>query len=219
MPEKPRGAVVSDHASMVARELRARVEGVIYLIRHGQTALNAAAVVQPSDTPLNRRGVRQAELLARRMAELGVAHVVASDLPRAVMTAEPIVLATSATVEYSALLQERNFGDVRGTPYAELSDDILARGYEPPNGESEEIFDGRVREAWTYVVDVQRRVEGHLAVVTHGLVLRSLCFQSLQLRQGTEVPGPFRNSSLTVVEAEAPYHVTLLDSVAHLSAD
>jgi hypothetical protein len=32
-------------------------------------------------------------------------------------------------------------------------------------------------------------------------------------------PGPFRNSSLTVVEAEPPYGVTLLDSVAHLSAD
>ncbi len=219
MPEKPRGAVVSDHASMVVRELRARVEGVIYLIRHGQTALNAAAVVQPSDTPLNRRGVRQAELLARRMAELGVAHVVASDLPRAVMTAEPIVLATSASVEYSTLLQERNFGDVRGTPYAELRDDIFTQGYEPPNGESEPDFDRRVSDAWAYVLDVRRRMEGNLAVVTHGLVLRSLCFQSLQLRQGTEVPGPFRNSSLTVVEEDPPHRVALLDSVAHLSAD
>jgi probable phosphoglycerate mutase len=177
-------------ATRLYRAGRQRVQAFIYLIRHGQTALNAAAVVQPSDTPLNGRGVRQAQLLAPRMAELGVAHVVASDLPRAVMTAEPIVLATSAAAEYTALLQERNFGDVCGTPYAELSDDIFAPGYEPPNGESDEIFDRRVRDAWAYVLEVQRRLEGNLAVVTHGLVLRSLCFQSLQLRKGTEVPGP-----------------------------
>ncbi|HIC52947.1 MAG TPA: phosphoglycerate mutase, partial [Gemmatimonadetes bacterium] len=53
---------------------------MIYLIRHGETALNAAAVVQPADTPLNERGKRQAQLLANRLAELEVTHVVASDL-------------------------------------------------------------------------------------------------------------------------------------------
>ncbi len=102
---------------------------VIYIIRHGETALNAAAVVQPADTPLNVRGKRQAQLLADRLAELEVMLVVASDLPRAAMTAEPIVLATSASIGHTPLLQERNFGDIRGTPYAHLDRDIFARGY------------------------------------------------------------------------------------------
>ena len=75
---------------------------MIYLIRHGETALNAAAVVQPADTPLNERGKRQAQLLANRLAELEVTHVVASDLARAAMTAEPIVRATSAQIEHTA---------------------------------------------------------------------------------------------------------------------
>ncbi|HIF20390.1 MAG TPA: hypothetical protein EYQ27_00445 [Gemmatimonadetes bacterium] len=57
---------------------------MIYLIRHGQTAYNAAAVIQPADTPLNERGLDQADRLAARLGALGVAHVLASDLPRAV---------------------------------------------------------------------------------------------------------------------------------------
>ncbi len=189
---------------------------MIYIIRHGQTALNAAAVVQPSGTPLNERGILQAQLLAGRLAELGVMHVVASDLPRAAMTAEPIVLATSASVEHTPLLQERNFGDIRGTPYAELDRDIFAPGYEPPNGESSEVFDRRVREAWAYVVDARQRLDGSLAVVTHGLVCRSLVLQSVELPPRMPVPELFANSSLTMVDQAAPHRVRLLNRLAHL---
>ncbi len=189
---------------------------MIYIIRHGETALNATAVVQPSDTPLNGRGKRQAQLLADHLAELGVAHVVASDLLRAAMTAEPIALATSSSVEHTPLLQERNFGDIRGTPYAELDRDIFAQGYEPPNGESVEVFDRRVREAWAYVVETRQRLDGTLAVVTHGLVCGSLLQQSLELPPRMPAPELFANSSLTIVERAAPHRVHLLNCVAHL---
>jgi len=189
---------------------------VIYIIRHGETALNAAAVVQPADTPLNDRGKRQAQLLADRLAELEVTLVVASDLPRAAMTAEPIVRATSASIEHTPLLQERNFGDIRGTPYAHLDCDIFARGYEPPNGESGEVFERRVREAWTYVVEARQRLDGNLAVVTHGLVCRSLLQQSLDLPPSMPAPEVFANSSLTIVAQAAPHRVELLNCVAHL---
>ena len=189
---------------------------MIYIIRHGETALNATAVVQPSDTPLNGRGKRQAQLLADHLAELGVAHVVASDLLRAAMTAEPIALATSSSVEHTPLLQERNFGDIRGTPYAELTQDIFARSYEPPNGENGEVFDRRVREAWAIVVEASRRLDGNLAVVTHGLVCRSLIQQSLDLPPGMPPPELFANSSLTIVQQAAPHRVELINCVAHL---
>ncbi len=189
---------------------------MIYVIRHGETALNAAAVVQPDDTPLNERGQRQARLLAARIRDLGVTHVIASDLPRAVATAEAIVLATSASLECTALLRERNFGDVRGTPYSEIDQDIFAPAYEPPNGESCEVFDDRVREAWAHVVETREGIDGDLAVVTHGLVCRSLLFLCLQPPTGAPVPGPFANASLTIVQPSAPHHVRLLDCVAHL---
>ena len=89
----------------------------LLLIRHGETALNVARVLQPADTPLNERGVAQAEALARRLASLRVATIISSDLPRALRTAQAIAATTGAAIETSALLQERNFGDWRGQSY------------------------------------------------------------------------------------------------------
>src|SRR5690242_1176708 len=91
-----------------------RVSRMILLIRHGETALNAARVVQPEDTPLSERGIAQAARLAQSLAKLGVAHVLSSDLPRARATADALVRSTGAAIEDSVLLQERNFGDIRG---------------------------------------------------------------------------------------------------------
>jgi len=55
----------------------------ILLIRHGETALNVARVLQPADTPLSARGIAQAEALARWLAAMNVCAIVTSDLPRA----------------------------------------------------------------------------------------------------------------------------------------
>jgi len=89
----------------------------ILLIRHGETALNVARVLQPADTPLSARGVAQAEALARRLATLNITSILSSDLPRALRTAQAISAATGAAIDTSALLHERNFGDLRGQPY------------------------------------------------------------------------------------------------------
>src|SRR5690242_18646205 len=120
----------------------------ILLVRHGETAGNAARVVQRPEVPLNERGIRQAAQLAVRLFGLGFAHVLCSDLVRARMTAEPLRARGGAVIEETPLLQERNFGDLRGTPYAELSEDPFAPGYVPPNGESVEGFHRRVAQAF-----------------------------------------------------------------------
>lgn len=107
----------------------------IYLIRHGETASNAARVVQTPETPLSERGIAQAELLARRLASEGLSDILSSDLPRALMTAERIQVSTGAVLHLDALLQERNYGDIRGRAYADVGADILGPDYEPPGGE------------------------------------------------------------------------------------
>ena len=58
----------------------------LLLIRHGETALNVARVLQPADTPLSARGIAQAEALASRLASMNVEAIVSSDLPRALRT-------------------------------------------------------------------------------------------------------------------------------------
>jgi len=153
----------------------------IYLIRHGETALNRAQVVQPAETPLGEHGVAQAQLLAARLAGAGIAEIVSSDLPRTQMTAAPLAAATGLPLSLDADLQERNFGHVRGTPYAELASrriELFAPGYEPPGGESWETFHLRVDRAWASATARARSLaaagSGHLAVVTHGLVCHSI---------------------------------------------
>ena len=88
----------------------------IFLIRHGETLGNASRTVQLPDNPLSSRGVAQAERLARRLAREGITRIVSSDYARAAATAEHLQRATGAPVRHSPLLQERNFGDIRGTP-------------------------------------------------------------------------------------------------------
>ena len=189
----------------------------IYLIRHGETLGNAARVVQRPDNPLSPRGIAQAERLARRLAGLGIARIVASDLARAAATAEHLRRATGAPLTFDALLHERSFGDIRGTAYAELGFDMFAPEYAPPNGESWAVFHARVDQAWAAVQALAAATDGHLAVVTHGLVCRSLAGRHLVLPDGAEAPERWDNTSLTIAEGPAPWRVRLLNCVAHLA--
>jgi len=151
----------------------------IFLIRHGQTELNRTRVVQPPETPLGAAGVAQAERRAAQLADMGVARIVSSDLARAHMTATVIAAGAGLDVELDPDLQERNFGDVRGTPYTELESrriDIFAPDYAPPGGETWDVFHARVARAWKRAGDAALGLgpERHLAVVTHGLVCHSI---------------------------------------------
>ena len=190
----------------------------ILLIRHGETALNVARVLQPADTPLSVRGVAQAEALARRLALTDVAAIVSSDLPRALATARAIAITTGAPLETSMLLRERNFGDWRGQPYDGMAVNPLTMLEAPPGGESAAAFAGRVALAFEHIVRRRAALGGTLAVVTHGLVIRELLASHVSMTDSAEVPAHLGNTSLSVVDAPLPYRVTLLNCTRHLDA-
>lgn len=189
---------------------------MIFLIRHGETVGNASRVVQHPDAPLSPRGVEQAERLARRLAPESIAHIVSSDFARAVTTAQTLQTATGAPLSFEPLLQERNFGDLRGRPYSELGFDMFEPDYAPPNGETWPVFHARVDLAWARVQALAAATHGNLAVVTHGLVCRSLSARHLVLADGNIVPERWENTSVTVVACPAPWRVSLLNCIAHL---
>ncbi len=188
----------------------------IFLIRHGETAGNAARIVQRPDIPLSPRGSAQAERLARRLAGAGIAAILSSDMARAAMTAEHLSRVSGVPIVYEPLLHERNFGDLRGTAYADLTFDPFDLGYAPPNGESWEVFHARVDRAWARIREVAAATKGHLAVVTHGLVCRSLASRYLALPEGQGVPERWENTSVTILDARAPWRVELLNCCVHL---
>lgn len=188
----------------------------IYLLRHGETAGNAARVIQRPEVPLSPRGEEQARRAARRLAAAGVARILSSDLARALGTAEHLRDATGAPLELEPLLQERNLGDLRGTAYAEIAFDVFAPDYTPPGGESWDVFHARVDRAWQCVLEAAARTPGNLAVVTHGLVCRSLAARLLSLPPGATLDRGFANTSFTLVEAIPPFAVRVLNCTAHL---
>lgn len=189
----------------------------IHLIRHGETAHNAGRVVQHPETPLSENGLDQAARLATRLAEAGITRILASDYARAAMTAKALHGSTGIAVESEPLLRERNLGDLRGRPYSEFDFDPFAADYEPPNGESWEAFHARVDEAWERVAAMARDTDGHLAVVTHGLVCASVVGRLVALpdEYAAELSG-WLNTSVTILDDEEPWTVRLLNCAAHL---
>ena len=195
-----------------------RAGAAILLVRHGETELNAARVLQRPETPLSARGLQQAERLATRLSRLPIGRILSSDLARARMTAERVARATGAPLVLDAGLQERNFGELRGTPYAELPCDPFAPGYVPPGGESWEELHARTDAVWERVVRLARDTAGHLVVVTHGLVCHSLVSRRLELAEGVRMPLGFANTALTWIEPGPPWRVSLANCTAHLEA-
>jgi 2,3-bisphosphoglycerate-dependent phosphoglycerate mutase len=190
----------------------------ILLVRHGETDGNAARVLQRPEVPLNDRGIRQAEQLAQRLIALGFAHVVCSNLLRARMTASPLAARSGMTIEETPLLQERNFGDLRGMPYAALNEDPFGPDVAPPNGEDWPTFHARVAEAFAFVVRRRRSLNGNLVVITHGLVCRAVAQQHALLPEDAVIPERFDNTSLTVLHEDAPHAVSLMNCTQHLTA-
>jgi probable phosphoglycerate mutase len=196
----------------------------IFLIRHGETLGNASRTVQLPDNPLSPRGLAQAERLAKRLEREGITAILASDYARAAQTAEQLARVTGVAVRHDPLLQERNFGDIRGTAYADLGFDMFEPDYAPPNGETWEVFHARVDRAWALVQTAAATTPGHLAVVTHGLVCRSLAARHLTLPDGAEVPERWENTAVTILDqpaagadqSAATWRVRLLNCIAHL---
>lgn len=192
----------------------------ILLIRHGETALNAARIVQHPETPLNERGVGQAQRLAARLADFPIAAIVSSDYKRAHMTAEAIAEVTGLPITIQESLRERNFGDARGVPHGDLGFDLYAPDFHPRGGESWQVFHERVAVAWTEVAERAAGTEGDLVVVSHALVCRSLVENQLSLgtEQDAAVPR-WPNTALTVIEQRAPWRVSVLACGAHLDSE
>jgi probable phosphoglycerate mutase len=190
----------------------------IFLVRHGETVGNRDRVMQLPEIPLSDTGIRQAERLAQRLASEGIVHILASDLPRATMTAAPLARRLGLTVETTPLLQERNFGALRGTPYADLEVDPFGPSFTPPAGESWEVFHERVAEAFALICARRAEVGGNLAVITHGLVCRAILGRHVPAVDPAVIER-LDNTSVSMIDATAPFAARLLNCSAHLGRD
>ena len=188
----------------------------LLFIRHGETALNAARVYQPADTPLSARGQAQAQALALRLAPLGAVGLLSSDMPRALQTAQAVAAATGLPLQTSPLLHERNFGELRGRPHASVPFDAIHMEDAPPGGESMAEFCDRADHAFELALGLRQRLNGPLLVVSHGLLIKSLLNRRFLLSAGVSVPERVGNTSITRESAEPPHPADLVNCTEHL---
>jgi broad specificity phosphatase PhoE len=140
---------------------------VLYLLRHGQTAANAAGEIQGQRDPeLNQLGRRQAAAAARLLPS--GAAVVTSPLLRARQTAEALAGCGAPTVDRRWM--EMDFGDFEGRLVADVREVMWAGwrddvDWAPGGGESLAAVSRRVREACSALVP--HAAAEDVIVVTH----------------------------------------------------
>ena len=150
--------------------------GKLYLVRHGETASNAAGLWQGKhgDDPLNDRGRAQSLAAAKALCDSAASALYASDLRRAVETAGIIGEHLGLPVQIHAGLREYGFGDMEGATTTEalarwkalLSQWRTDPSAKPPGGESAVEFTLRVGAALQEIVDRHR--DETVIVVAHG---------------------------------------------------
>src|SRR5687768_8701597 len=94
----------------------------LYLVRHGESVANHQFLVSGQrDTPLSPQGQAQAREAGQHLQKIAFDHVIASDLSRAVDTAQ-LIAGPEAHIEQYQDLRERNFGKLESRPVAEFHD-------------------------------------------------------------------------------------------------
>lgn len=78
-----------------------------YLVRHGETFMNAAHIRQGADGALSEKGVMQAHTVGKALAEIRIGRIVSSTYERARQTAGIIASYVQAPIVYSPLFAER----------------------------------------------------------------------------------------------------------------
>lgn len=154
---------------------------VYYLLRHATTLWNLEKRIQGHwDSELAPGSQAATETLAARLAGLGLARIITSDLGRARATAGILNLRLRLPVTLEKRLREQQFGQwtgkyLRDIPAASLQEAETA-GWEfrPPGGESRADVRQRAEHALT---DAARSFPGrNVLVVTHQGVMKSLLY-------------------------------------------
>ena len=201
----------------------------LYLVRHGETEWTAARRLQgQTDVPLSCRGLRQAQEVALRLADVDFDCAYASDLSRALDTAKAILAQQSRAVPLvvDSGLREISDGTYEGRTAAEVGPDPrIVQGPDGPSavpdaalpgGESvRQVFLRQQRVASQLVADTGPR---RVLVVGHDWALRLLAAALVGEGSGSFAQlgqlSPASFSTIEVVDGSAS--ITLWNETGHL---
>ena len=178
-------------------------ERTLYLARHGETEWNRIGRWQgATDIPLSDIGREQARLLADRLRDRRIARVYASQLSRALETAQIIAARLGApTPTADPRLRERGYGAFEGLTREECAQRfpgvweqyLVDRRVVPPGAEPQAEVIERITAAMTEIAaEAEGQSEpGATLVVSHGGVIRSFIHATTGV-----VPPPLENGAV-----------------------
>lgn len=180
----------------------------VYLVRHGETAWNAARRIQgQSDSPLTATGEHQAHLVAKRVSREGITHVITSDLGRTRRTAQIIADACGCEVIDDPRLRELHMGVLE----ERLIDSLTPQEEQWRKQMVDGTADGRIPQGES-MTELAERMRGALEscrmlpegskplIVSHGIALGCLISTVLGLPPYAERRLRLRNCSLSRVD-------------------
>ncbi|HWG13424.1 MAG TPA: histidine phosphatase family protein [Streptosporangiaceae bacterium] len=198
---------MSDPAAPASRTL-------VYLARHGQTALNETDHLRGlADPLLNETGRQQARRLGAALGRRDPAAVVASPLRRAVQTAQPVADRVGLRVVTDQCLLDRDYGPQTGASKQKVIEQWGSVDNAPGVEEASAVRERAVRG----LTELAGRFRGRtIVVVSHDAVNREVlaafdpglgdpdsipqdngCFNTLEFRHGdwavqfvNDVPAP-----------------------------
>jgi 2,3-bisphosphoglycerate-dependent phosphoglycerate mutase len=148
----------------------------LHLVRHGETPWNAEGRIQGQtpDVPLTARGRAQAQAVADALGEYPIGALIASDLLRAIETAEPLAARLALPIDTNPALREKNFGVLEGLREGDMNPQLRAmlddQWHDPDlaidGGESNrQVYD---RVAGYFDALLSAPPAGEIALIAHG---------------------------------------------------
>lgn len=198
----------------------------MYIVRHGETAENAANIWQGQlDTELSPIGLRQAAAVARSLKDVPFQAIYASDLKRAAATAAAIAAAHGLTVRPTKGLREIDVGRWSGLNYDQarerdpeayarlMADPVNAKR---PDGESWADLQRRVSLAFRDIAAAH--VNETVCIVGHGGTIRALLADVLQLGFESARRLAMDNTGVTVIAGKGDrWRLRLFNDTHHIA--
>ena len=149
----------------------------VYIVRHGQTAMNQEGKLQGrTDIELNDTGIRQAEETAARLKEKGIVfdHVFSSPLSRAVQTAA--LISGKKDIQTDERLIEMDYGPYEGMDLSAPDEKIrtfFSDFVHNPAPEGMEQLDSVVRRLGEFLEEIRtREIHGNILISTHAIAMK-----------------------------------------------
>jgi len=169
----------------------------IYLFRHGVTTDNALGIFSGwRDVNLNKKGARDAKIVALRLKDKKIDRAFHSHLKRSKETLKEVLKfhpECKKIIEDDRII-ERNYGKLQGHNHLEIVKrdgaekyDLWHRGYEnrPPGGESIKDVEKRVMDFIKELLKMMKKDKVNVAISAHGNSIRPIrrYFEKLSIKE------------------------------------